>query len=180
MIRFLRKVYRQIVRLSPRPVVLTYHRIAEPAFDPWELAISPSRFEEQLAMLSRRRSPMGTDEFADRRQCRRITDAVAFTFDDVYVDNLKLAKPRLGAARVPATVIITTGRIGCLGEFWWDALARVVLRSQSAIDVWVPIGARLCRPRFTGAPEEAPTWRAWSQPVRAGLQAERRSRSVLR
>jgi peptidoglycan/xylan/chitin deacetylase (PgdA/CDA1 family) len=175
--RFLRKAYRQIARLSPRPVVLTFHRIAEPAFDPWELAIS---FEEQLAMLSRRRSPMGTDEFAERHQRRRITDAVAFTFDDVYVDNLKLAKPRLEASRVPATVFITTGRIGYLGEFWWDALARVVLRSQSAIDVWVPIGARLYRPHFTGAPEEAPTWRAWSQPVRARLQAERRSRSVLR
>jgi peptidoglycan/xylan/chitin deacetylase (PgdA/CDA1 family) len=166
----LRKACRQIARLSPRPVILMYHRIAEPAFDPWGLAVSPARFDEQLAMLNRRRSPMGMAELADRHRRRRLpTDAVAVTFDDGYVDNLKFAKPRLEAAGVPATVFITTGRIGCLGEFWWDELARIVLSSQAAIDVHVAIGPHLCRLRFTGAPEEAPrpTWRAWNQPARA-------------
>jgi peptidoglycan/xylan/chitin deacetylase (PgdA/CDA1 family) len=170
MMRVLRKARMQIGRLSPRPVILMYHRIAEPAFDPWGLAVSPARFEEQLAMLNRRRSPMGMDELADRcRRGRLPADAVAVTFDDGYLDNLKLAKPRLEAAHVPATVSITTGRIGCPDEFWWDELARIVLGSQAAIDVWVPIGAHRSRLRFSGAPEEAPspTWRAWSPPATA-------------
>jgi len=147
-----------------------YHRIAEPAFDPWGLAVSPARFEEQLAMLNRRRSPMSMDEVADRYRRRRLpADAVAVTFDDGYVDNLKFAKPRLEAAGVPATVFITTGRIGQPGEFWWDELARIVLGSQAVTDVQVPIGARLCRLYFTGVPEEAPraAWRAWSEPATA-------------
>jgi Polysaccharide deacetylase len=167
----LRKAWRRIAPLPPSPVILMYHRIAEPVFDPWGLAVSPAKFEEQLAMLNRRRSPMGMDELAERYRRRRLSaDAVAVTFDDGYLDNLKFAKPRLEAAGVPATVFITTGRIGCSGEFWWDELARIVLGSQAAIDVWVPIGADRCRLRFVGAPEEAPrpTWRAGPHRPRRG------------
>jgi peptidoglycan/xylan/chitin deacetylase (PgdA/CDA1 family) len=170
MMGVLRKALRQIARRPPRPVILMYHRIAGPTFDPWGLAVSPAKFEEQLAMLNRHRSPMGMDELADRWRRRRLpADTVAVTFDDGYLDNLKFAKPRLQAAGVPATIFITTGRIGCPGEFWWDELARVVLGSQAAIDVWVPIGAHRYRLRFTGAPEEVPrpTWRAWSPPATA-------------
>jgi peptidoglycan/xylan/chitin deacetylase (PgdA/CDA1 family) len=170
MIGFLRGARMQIGRLSRKPVILMYHRIAEPAFDPWGLAVSPARFEDQLAMLNRRRSPMGMDELADRCRRRRLpADTVAVTFDDGYLDNLKFAKPRLEAAGIPATVFITTGRIGCPDEFWWDELARIVLGSQAAVDIWVPIGAQCCRLHFTGAPEEVPrpTWRAWSPPATA-------------
>jgi peptidoglycan/xylan/chitin deacetylase (PgdA/CDA1 family) len=170
MMGVLRKALKQIARLPQRPVILMYHRIAEPTFDPWGLAVSPTKFEEQLAMLNRRRSPMGMDELADRCRRRRLpADTVGVTFDDGYLDNLKFAKPRLQAAGVPATVFLTTGRLGCPGEFWWDELARIVLGSQAAIDVAVPIGAHRCRLRFTGAPEEAPrpTWRASSPPATA-------------
>ncbi len=170
MMRVLRKALRQIVPLPARPVILMYHRIAEPTFDPWGLAVSPARFEEQLEMLNRRRSPMGMNEFADRSRRRQLpTDAVAVTFDDGYVDNLKFAKPRLESAGVPATVFVTTGQIGRAGEFWWDELERIVLRSRAAIDVQVPIGEHLCRLRFTGASEEAPrpAWRAWNPPAAA-------------
>jgi peptidoglycan/xylan/chitin deacetylase (PgdA/CDA1 family) len=170
MMGVLRKAWRHIARLPPRPVILMYHRIAEPAFDPWGLAVPPTKFEEQLEMLNRRRSPMGMNEFADRSRHRRLpADAVAITFDDGYVDNLKFGKPRLEAAGVPATVFITTGQIGCPDEFWWDELARIVLCSQAAIDVRVQIGADLCRLCLTGAPEEAPRpkWRAWNPPATA-------------
>jgi peptidoglycan/xylan/chitin deacetylase (PgdA/CDA1 family) len=170
MMRVVRKTWRQIARLPPSPVILMYHRIAEPAFDPWGLAVSPAKFEEQLAMLNRRRSPMDVNEFADRSRHRRLpADAVAITFDDGYVDNLKFGKPRLEAAGVPATVFITTGQIDCPDAFWWDELARIVLCSEAAIDVGVQIGAHLCRLCLTGAPEEAPRpkWRAWSPPATA-------------
>jgi peptidoglycan/xylan/chitin deacetylase (PgdA/CDA1 family) len=166
----LRKAWRRIARLPSSPVILMYHRIAEPVFDPWGLAVSPAKFEEQLETLNRRRSPMGMNEFVERSRRRRLpADGVAITFDDGYLDNLKFGKPRLEAAGVPATVFITTGQIGCPDEFWWDELARIVLSSQAAIEVQVAIGAHSSRLCLTGAPEEAPrpTWRAWNPPATA-------------
>lgn len=165
-----RKAWNRIVGPRPSPVILMYHRIAEPALDPWGLAVSPGKFEEQLAMLNRRHSLISMDEFAEQHRRRRLPrNAAAVTFDDGYLDNLTLAKPQLEAAGVPATVFVTTGRIGCLGEFWWDELARIVLCSQAAVDVEIQIGSHLCRLSLSGVPEELPRpkWRAWDPPVTA-------------
>jgi peptidoglycan/xylan/chitin deacetylase (PgdA/CDA1 family) len=50
------------------------------------------------------------------------------TFDDGYADNLLHAAPLLERYEVPATVFVTTGRLGEDGEFWWDDLERMLLR----------------------------------------------------
>ncbi len=52
--------------------------------------------------------------------------AVAITFDDGYVDNLRYAKPLLERLRVPATVFVASGHLGGT-EFWWDELAGILL-----------------------------------------------------
>ena len=34
------------------PIILMYHRVADVAVDPWELAVAPTRFAEQMGVRS--------------------------------------------------------------------------------------------------------------------------------
>jgi peptidoglycan/xylan/chitin deacetylase (PgdA/CDA1 family) len=105
-----------------------YHRIVDEPIDPWSLAVSPSRFEEQLEVLRRSRYPMPLADFVRRFLDNSLPpNAVALTFDDGYSDNIREGKPRLAAADVPATVFVTTGYIDRTDGFWWDELARLIL-----------------------------------------------------
>ena len=47
---------RRMLGLPAGPAILMYHRVNEPGYDPWELAVTPARFDEQLAWLKRRRT----------------------------------------------------------------------------------------------------------------------------
>jgi peptidoglycan/xylan/chitin deacetylase (PgdA/CDA1 family) len=122
-----RSIVRGLWPPAPKPLILMYHRIAEAPIDPWDLAVSPAHFEEQLQVLRRHRYPLGLAEFV-----RRLIDgtlpphAVVLTFDDGYVDNVTAAKPRLAAADMPATVFLVTGYIDRREPFWWDELASLV------------------------------------------------------
>lgn len=160
--------FRRLVR-GPRvrPVVLMYHRIAEPAVDPWGLSVSPANFRSQLETLKRRRSPMSMDRFARLMRERRLpNDAVALTFDDGYLDNLLAAKPLLEAEGVPASVLVTTGWLDSPELFWWDELTRLVLLRREAFTGSLTIGADTMT--FTVGPadewEPRRTWRSWDPP----------------
>ncbi len=116
------------VSLGARPVVLMYHRVADPAIDPWKLSVSPAHFEEQVealrscaAVVPLRRLLEGSPGAGAART------AVAVTFDDGYVDNLQAAKPALEQAGLPATVFVATGYVGGARQFWWDELAGLLL-----------------------------------------------------
>lgn len=110
-------------------VALLYHRIAEPSVDPFELAVTPRRFEEHLQVLQRMGLCLSFDAFARdlisgeggprRRFC--------VTFDDGYRDNLENAAPLLAASGTPATVFVVSGAVGSRRMFWWDALQRIFL-----------------------------------------------------
>lgn len=115
---------------SARAVVLMYHRVAELEVDPWRLAVSPRHFAEHLEVLRRHARPVPLVELAHAHQKGRIPrQAVAVTLDDGYADNLYGAKPLLEQHGVPATVFVTTGKIGRPSEFWWDELERLLLSS---------------------------------------------------
>lgn len=150
-------------RGRPAPLVLMYHRVASPEADPWDLAVSPDNFDAHMEILARRRTPLPMGEFARRlAQGDLPADAVAVTFDDGYVDNLRNAKPRLERHGVPATVFLATDRIGCGEEFWWDELARLILCSRSASRGDFEIGGVSIAwnlPAGEASREEA--WRAW-------------------
>ena len=125
--RLVRRLHRWFRRRGG-PAILMYHRIAVPNVDPWRLSVSPERFAERVQALRERRTVLSMDAFVARLQSGDLPhDALALTFDDGYPDNLHQAKPILEAAGVPATVFLTTGRIGTSEEFWWDELARMVL-----------------------------------------------------
>jgi peptidoglycan/xylan/chitin deacetylase (PgdA/CDA1 family) len=160
-------LHRALRRLKRRssPVILMYHRIAQPPVDPWGLAVAPSRFRDQLRVLARHRQILPMDAFVDALEERRLpAEAVAITFDDGYRDNLTHAAPLLDAAAAPATVFLTTGAIGTERPFWWDELARMILLRRPEIRYDLEVGEI----RVTGAipamaADEAPdpAWRAW-------------------
>ena len=53
-LRRLRRAVRERLDRS-RPLILMYHRVARLAHDPWDLAVTPDRFAEQIEVLTRER-----------------------------------------------------------------------------------------------------------------------------
>jgi peptidoglycan/xylan/chitin deacetylase (PgdA/CDA1 family) len=158
----------------PRPVILMYHRVAVPRVDPWELAVHPERFADQLAVLRSSRRPFALSEFVDRARRGSLPgDAVAVTFDDGYADTLRQARPRLAAAGIPATLFLATAFVGQRFEYWWDELARGILERDAGLDAAVPIGDAPCRLSLATvdhAVRESTAWRA-SEPPRTTREA---------
>jgi peptidoglycan/xylan/chitin deacetylase (PgdA/CDA1 family) len=168
--RVLRRLNRWLHRAGG-PAILMYHRIATPEVDPWGLSVSPERFAEQVQALCACRTVLSMDAFVARLKSRNLPhDAIALTFDDGYADNLRRAKPILEAAGVPATVFLTTGRIGASEEFWWDELARMVLARTEPVSGSVTVDAKELQidlPPVDLAVEPRVNWRAWGRPVTA-------------
>jgi peptidoglycan/xylan/chitin deacetylase (PgdA/CDA1 family) len=164
---FLDHVRRRVRPFVPRPVILMYHRIAHPPVDPWGLAVQPDHFEQHLAVLRRSRQAFPMSQFVQRLERGTLPrDAVAITFDDGYVDNLREATPRLEAAGLPATLFVTTGAIGQRIEYWWDELARSILLRGTPLDCEVMIGGEPCRLSLERceAAAQGCAWRAWEEP----------------
>ena len=168
--RLVRHLYRWFRRRGG-PAILMYHRIATPDVDPWGLSVSPDRFAAHVQALRARRTILSMDAFVARLISRDLPhDAVALTFDDGYSDNLCQAKPILEAAGVPATVFLTTGRIGTGNEFWWDELARMILARAEPLSGNVMVDAndlQIDLPPIDLATEPRVNWRAWDTPVTA-------------
>jgi peptidoglycan/xylan/chitin deacetylase (PgdA/CDA1 family) len=162
---------RRLVRPRGGPAILMYHRIATPAVDPWGLSVSPERFAEQVHAFRQRRTILSMDTFVMRlRSASLPRNAMALTFDDGYMDNFQLAKPILEKAGVPATIFLTTARIGTTEQFWWDELAHMVLLSTESVRTKVTMETeRLPIDLPPGDPlvEPRAAWRAWDEPVTA-------------
>ena len=119
-------------RRSRRGVVLLYHRVAEPRFDPQLLDVAPQNFDAQMRVLSQRMAPLALSEFERRRRAGTLpARAVAVTFDDGYADNLYAAAPRLEVHGIAATVFVTAGMIDSGREFWWDDVERIAFAPQA-------------------------------------------------
>jgi peptidoglycan/xylan/chitin deacetylase (PgdA/CDA1 family) len=128
--RLRRVVGRLRARASARAVILMYHRVTELDTDPWGLAVAPGHFAEHLEVIRRHGRPMQLLDLARAQLGGRIPRrAVVVTFDDGYADNLHSAKPLLVQHDVPATVFVTTGKIGRAREFWWDELEHLLLQA---------------------------------------------------
>src|SRR5581483_8830317 len=108
-------------RSSAIAVVLMYHRVADVARDPLQLAVGPARFRAQLQRIAQRFRPATLDEVAAGNAPAR---AVAVTLDDGTVDALEAARI-LDEVGVPATFFVTTARLDEPHEAWWDMLEDV-------------------------------------------------------
>jgi hypothetical protein len=89
-VRFMQRA----VRPRSSAVILMYHRVAEPACDPWNLAVSLDNFDQQMQVLRRNRRPLPMRQLVEGLRVGDLPErAVAVTFDDGYMDNLVNAKP---------------------------------------------------------------------------------------
>lgn len=116
--------------LSCDVIILMYHRIASPAIDPWQLAVSAENFEQHLKLLQSKNIVRPLTQVIDQLKTKKITKSIAITFDDGYADNYHVAKPLLEKYELPATFFITSKNIGSTNEFWWDELAKIILQTQ--------------------------------------------------
>jgi peptidoglycan/xylan/chitin deacetylase (PgdA/CDA1 family) len=152
-------------RHAPQPAIMMYHRVASPALDPWEIAVSASCFEDQIAALANRRSVMSMEEFAARQMRGDLPrDAVALTFDDGYVDNIETALPLLVKRGVPATFFVPTAYVGRAREFWWDELARLVMQHPGGARWDLPALGRRVEFGDDDHLAGSTAWRGWDAP----------------
>jgi peptidoglycan/xylan/chitin deacetylase (PgdA/CDA1 family) len=97
-----------IYRLRPAIRILMYHRVNNlERYD--QLAVTPKRFEEQMATLVRHCRILSLAQALRELEAGGPrTSAVVLTFDDGYRDNLVHALPVLKRYGLPATVFVTS------------------------------------------------------------------------
>jgi len=111
-----------------KAIVLMYHRVADAAVDPWNLAVSPQYFNEQIAQLAKNFTVVPVPELIKNLQQKKLAaNSVSVTFDDGYADNYLFAKPILERYGCPATFFIPSHYIGQQQPFWWDSLEALLL-----------------------------------------------------
>lgn len=168
----LRRAYRRLRRLRlafrTKAIILVYHRVADPAIDPWKLGVSPENFSRQMEVLRREFHPISLRQLTLASSDRSLPPRpVVVTFDDGYADNYLQALPRLRAFEIPATVFVSTGFLGIDHNLWWDDLAALLLSPSPAperihltiagqrIDLFLPASV---------VPSQVSRWAAW-EPV---------------
>jgi len=116
--------------------VLVYHSISAPAEPmPGDIAVSPARFEQQLAWLRKTNRVVRLEETLVRSSGREI----AITFDDGYRDNLTTALPLLEKYNLPMTLFVVAGFVngdGYLSEDELRQISRHPLITIGAHGIW--------------------------------------------
>lgn len=116
---------------TKKALILMYHQVCEKRSDPWELAVYPDRFEQQLGRLKRKFDVVSIDELVHSLLQRTLRkNMVAITFDDGFADNYSNAAPLLEWYRLPATFYIATNALKHPQMYWWDELQAIILNNQ--------------------------------------------------
>jgi len=151
-----REAKSRLGRKTDDPVILMYHRVGSPPYDPWGLCVSAEHFRQQLAALKASRTLLSMDQLVDALDAGDVpARAAAITFDDGYADNAEIAKPLLEETKAPATFFLATDFVGSETPFWWDELAVLVLGGRAAADLDFEIAGRRLTARW-GPQEHAP------------------------
>lgn len=104
--------------LSTIPLVWMYHSISTYDEDPYEVTMTPERFEKQMRWL-RRRGLRGVSmsQLLDAMAAGQARGMVGLTFDDGYRDFVTTAMPILEKYSFTATVFVLAGRLGGQNEW---------------------------------------------------------------
>jgi peptidoglycan/xylan/chitin deacetylase (PgdA/CDA1 family) len=124
---FIRKGFQRIrYFLSSKAIVLSYHRVAKPEIDPWEISVSPTNFDQQMQVLKKYQI-ITTAQLLMYLETGKLKDnMVCITFDDGYQDNYNTARPILEKYNLQSTFYIPLRFIGSQKEFWWDELQSII------------------------------------------------------
>jgi len=135
-----------------RRLILCYHRLAEPSFDPWSLCVTPQSFEQHLQILARHAE---ATHLTDLRAKDGRRPLVSVTFDDGYADNVRVGLPLLQRHGIPATIFLTSSFVDSDRELWWDELERALfepVRLPPTLELL--LGGRVFARALTGNPDE--------------------------
>lgn len=127
-------------------VILTYHGVLPGHDDRDDFLsgnfIAASAFEWQMRWLARTYTPIRLSDVVNAITTGRPLPprAVAVTFDDGFANNFRYALPVLQRSGVPATVFLTTGKIGVPGaQLWTERVKRsIYLTDRARLPVVVP------------------------------------------
>lgn len=107
-----------------------YHRVAQLHADPWQLAVSPANFEEQVKLLTENYNVVTPQQIIRQLEKKSISsNQVCISFDDGYLDNYSNAVPVLEKYQCPASFFIATYFLQNQQPFWWDELQELIFSS---------------------------------------------------
>ncbi len=110
-----------------RHIVLTFHRVRPDgeALDSYDTcpSLPTGVFRCLLKWLKSHFEILPLEELVRTRSVSR--PAAAVTFDDGWQDNFSLAYPVLRELNIPATVFVTTAKIGSYSPFWQQNLGKL-------------------------------------------------------
>jgi peptidoglycan/xylan/chitin deacetylase (PgdA/CDA1 family) len=120
--------------------VLMYHSVTRqpPPLPDW-CFVSAAEFEAQMGWLRHQALmvlPL-SEAAAALRAGRLRGPSVAVTFDDGYRNNITTALPILKRHKVPATIFLTTGRIGTDRALWPNRLHHALATTSAGALVWM-------------------------------------------
>ena len=113
-------------RGRPRLLVLMYHDLREDDDFPNWLRVGVSAFDRQLAFLREIGDIVDPAACADPDALPADRLHFVLTFDDGYVNNLRLALPVLARHRVPAVFFVSTGHMQDQQPFWSDEVVTAI------------------------------------------------------
>jgi peptidoglycan/xylan/chitin deacetylase (PgdA/CDA1 family) len=121
------------------PLIMMYHSVGVRSHDPHNLAVTPERFEEQMAALKRRGlRGVSVAELLAARAAGSARGLVGLTFDDGYTDIVDNALPILQRFGFSGTFYILADRIGGANE--WDEGTPWPLVDEAGIRRWAEAG----------------------------------------
>jgi len=154
--------------LSVMPMVLMYHSISPYEEDPYEVTMTPQRFDQQMRWLRRR----GLRGVSMRVLLTAVAEGrarhlVGLTFDDGYQDFVTHAMPILRRHRFTATAFVLAGRLGGHNAWSRPGPCKPLLSADQVCEVaraGIEIGshglAHISLPKTDNAQLEAETTRS--------------------
>ncbi|MEL7332682.1 MAG: polysaccharide deacetylase family protein [Cyanobacteria bacterium J06560_2] len=107
--------------------ILMYHSIPSPHEVPWldpRNCLSAACFDRHMKFLATRRHVVSVDELVAQLATGKPIwrGTVAITFDDGYLNNLRVAAPILAKYDLPATLYLATAYVSAAKNQWIDTL----------------------------------------------------------